>query len=159
MEYNSRLLLHAPNIFKGDPRPLGDDIYAPCSSLPKKFLASCYFAEPDWWAGVLHRDYKKIGDLCAAISDAEYKTQCFLGVGKGIVWFQPKLTDRAVRICDTMPKKEYSLLCRSQAAMVVHMRTGDESLAAKICEGLDAKDKSICLEMPGMSGMRTQPNN
>lgn len=144
MEYNFRLLQHGPNIFVGAVRPLGDDPQAPCSALPEKFRANCYYSQPNWWKNVFQRDFEKIGNFCAALSESE-KIQCFLGTGKDIAWFFPKNVANAKNICDTMPAYDDKLTCRSGAALAILTRTGDEVLAQKMCTGLDSRDQETCV--------------
>lgn len=147
MEYDFRMLLHAPDIFKsGNSRSLGKDAYEPCSTVVRdEFLPSCYFSRPDWWKTVFNYDYKKIGELCAAIDLEEGRTQCFFGLGKSIVWFTPRLTDKAVSICDMMPKREYDVLCRVGGMRTILLRTGDEALAARLCElNLNDQERESC---------------
>lgn len=144
MEYNFRLLQHGPNIFVGAVRPLKDDPQAPCSTLPGKFRATCYYSQPNWWKNVFHGDFKKIGNFCAELNESE-KIQCFLGTGKDIAWFFPKNVAHAKNLCDTMPAHDDMLTCRSGAAFAILTRTGDEVLAQNMCSELDSEDQEICL--------------
>lgn len=145
MEYNFQLMRHGPNIFLGGIRPLEKDPYLPCSSLPQKFGTACYFSQADWWGSVFKGDYKKVGGLCATLTESE-RAQCFRGVGKKIVWLSPEKTDQAIRICDAMPGYLNSLMCRSGAATAIHGRTGDQNLASRVCDGLNPADTTLCME-------------
>lgn len=151
MEYNFWLLRHGPNIFSGDMRPAGKDINEPCITIPQKFRASCYFSQPDWWKSIFHSDYQKVGELCSTLREPE-KTQCFLGTGKIIVWLSPRNIKRAVATCDFMPASAYAALCRSGAAAGIYGRTGDQALAAQMCNGLENPAKTSCLMMLGLPG-------
>lgn len=145
MEYNLRFFFHSPTVFTGDIRPVGNDLYIPCPSLSQRFLKACYYSQPDWWSIILHGDYSRIGQLCAALKKAELQKSCFHGIGKTITWFRIQRTGEIIQLCALMSDQNFILFCRSGAAQAVWERTQDVGFATRICEGFTNTDKKYCL--------------
>ncbi len=145
MEYNTRFLLHAPDIFATNPRPLEENPYEPCPSVDVASRRTCYFWLPDWWKTVTNGDYAQIGVWCAAVADPLQKLSCFSGVGKAVAWFSPRDIARTIGLCGRMPHERGRSLCLLEAAATTYQRTEDRELSRSVCDAL-TEDREVCLQ-------------
>lgn len=120
--------------------------YEPCSSIPKKFRQACYFEQAHWWATVFREDYKKIGTLCANISDYQERDACFRGAGSTIASHNSYVPETTITNCHEMPSQDALNMCITGAAAISAAISGDRLSASKFCDGLKREKQKTCLE-------------
>ncbi len=121
------------------------DPYAPCSSLPDKFLQACYFEQASWWEKVYSRDYQKIGVLCQAINGDMEKDACFRGIGNVAAPSSNYDVPKTIEACSYMPSKSTMVLCRDGASWGFTADPSYTRFAAGICQGLEIADQKECM--------------
>lgn len=117
--------------------------YSPCDKI-QKFKGACYFALGQWWFSALNQDYVRMGELCEAIKDTEYKKSCGRGIG-GIVG--PHLefnTEEIFKACAFMSNKEIDILCRQGAAWSYKGEPSQAARATEPCVGMSDLDYKAC---------------
>lgn len=147
MEYNTHLLEHAPDIFKGALRPLGSDPHAPCSFLSLPYRGMCYFEQASWWSGIYEGNVERIAELCDSVSGERERSACFEGMGKAIAWNRPSDVAYIVEGCRLATRREDAFSCRVSGAATSYARTGNKQVAVRICEVLDKNFSTDCLAL------------
>ncbi len=144
MEYNFHTMEEPSEDYY---RPLGENMYLPCISLPEQFQASCFQEQPQWWARHLSNDYKRMGELCAELSVGTANSNaCFQGIGNTITEQSRYAYDVVIKECNTMPHEHAQALCREGASWQFIGR-GEEDRNAYIllCESLNAERRDACM--------------
>lgn len=144
MEYNFRTM---EDPARGVLRPLGENPYAPCDTLPAKHRPSCYFEQVQWWTSVYDRDFTRIGSLCAQIDSAKLRATCFEGAGNYAAAFTDHAVPETIAVCQKMPNAEGRQQCFEGASWIFSAR---ESLTtaerAPLCDKLVGAAKERCYE-------------
>lgn len=143
MEYNVPTAIAAP-AGAGLRRFNRDDPYAPCPSLPERFLKPCYHQLPQWWDKVLAKDYERIGRLCAAASDTAGTAACFRGVGNVAGPSSRYDAVETVRKCRMMPNAYGQALCLKTASWGFYSVPAFRHLAPTLCRELDDAERQGC---------------
>lgn len=147
MEYNRPGMMGMSNQFLGL-RKLEDEkkLLEPCSSLPEKFMISCYYEQSQWWVGVLQGDYKRIGTLCAGLGGKDVSKSCVLGVGV-IAGQQTEYNiEKTISLCSQMPDVNSQVDCRSGAGWVFKVNPNFRDQAVQMCTDLKAGYMGKCLD-------------
>lgn len=142
MEYN----FHTMDDVRNYIREAGEDMYAPCNTLPARFQMSCYFEQVQWWQNIYHNNFKKIGELCAPLAKnrGNYEA-CYNGTGNYVAAAAELDTDRIIELCSEMPTEEATGLCHEGASWRVWPEDEGEKRAHALCEALPEPYSSQCL--------------
>lgn len=101
-------------------RPLGENPYEPCDTLPKEFQASCYLEQVQWWEAVFDGDFTHIATLCQTLPKThEIYNSCFHGIGTHLTEHVDFDFEEIVAECATMPSKETQQLCLEGSSWLV----------------------------------------
>ncbi len=146
MEYNFPIVITPDKIFN-NVRKLNDQVYAPCTSVPERFQASCYYELPQLWMSEFGNNIPTLGELCSNLSVGTNQKNCFLGVGSTIVPAVKYSVERTISACDSILNSSGSLLCRSGAAWGFFINPTYRTQAAEVCRiGLDSFKHNQCVE-------------
>lgn len=144
MEYNFKTMQSPGNLIL---RPLDPkDPYAPCSSLPAKFLQACYFELPDWWEKVYSGDYTKVGSLCSKLDERLMRESCFRGTGTVAAPSSDFDVAKTIEKCKKMPSVDDEILCRAGASWSFYAQVDYKNLAGDLCEGISGELKKLCVQ-------------
>lgn len=121
-------------------RPLEDDVYAPCSTLPQKHQPSCYQEQVQWWQNHFSNDFTYIGTLCDAVPETENRTACFNGIGNYVAASNNLNVTSITTICGTMPNQFGIVECQQGGAWLVRGDGSGIESAEKVCEGLQNEE-------------------
>lgn len=144
MEYNFRTMQSPDNMLM---REIDEkDNYAPCSTLPEKYLQACYYEQANWWEKVYSFDYAKVGKLCDSIQNQLNREACFRGLGQATGPSSKYNIAEAKKRCSYMPNSETELLCRQGVAWSFFAEPTQREKAPLICDDLEKTEKYICIE-------------
>jgi hypothetical protein len=127
-------------------RPLDDDPFAPCNTLPERFRPSCYLEQVQWWEKIYDLDFTYIGTLCEQLpkEDGTYYS-CFRGVGNH--WAENALFDQKEieRMCQTMPNQEATELCYEGVSWLIVDEDEHKDLYTAMCSHLTGERNEQCV--------------
>ncbi len=154
MEYNVPILITATDA-KTVPRILDKkNPYAPCPSVIEKFQESCYYEMPQWWdkENNFQGNYKKIGELCQALTKDTNRESCFLGIGNMAAPSSSYVVADTIKKCQEMPTAETKIVCQSGASWSFYSSVTYRHLATEVCRNLDANIQSRCVQRSDLIG-------
>ena len=127
-------------------RTAGDNLYAPCDTLPERFQASCYLEQVQWWQTLFKNNFKHIGELCGAIKKSgDVMDACYHGIGNYLaasVALNPK---KIIIGCRDMPSEKTQALCHEGASWLVRGDGLGIENAKEICSALPVDYARACL--------------
>ena len=128
-------------------RTAGDNLYAPCDTLPERFQASCYFEQVQWWQNVFNNDFEHIGKLCAALSSSSAAyVACYSGIGNYVATFVDHQYQGIINLCSTMPNKQTEAYCHEGASWLLLSKEETKDSAHTLCSVLQEPYKTTCLQ-------------
>lgn len=147
MEFNMRTMLLGDNV---PSREISENnYYEPCDRIQEYARQSCYYWQPQWWEQSLRLDpieaYRTMGSFCATLT-LENKNACYLGVGNNT----PNTTsdpEVAVRLCEVATENvsaQFTIKCRSSAAVSFALSDALKDKATLICNGLENEEYIYC---------------
>ncbi|MEK7560752.1 MAG: polysaccharide deacetylase family protein [Patescibacteria group bacterium] len=151
MEYNFRNA-HLEGEGKTYVRAYHGDPYDPCPSLPLQFMNACFYEQPDWWRHLFNNDFKKLGDLCLGIPNAENREFCFIGVGRMAAQSMDYDMEKTKTECGRMPNPDSEMLCRSGGFLSIYDFTLNKRAAQKICDDPSEEIRLRCLQKANLFG-------
>lgn len=122
-----------------------EDPYAPCSTLPEKYLQACYYEQASWWEKIYNYNYTKVGKLCDSIQNNLSREACFRGLGQIVGPSSKFIPNEAKKRCSLMPNKEEELLCRQGVAWSFFAEPSQKERAPQLCDDLDQTRKYVCI--------------
>ncbi|MBI2108574.1 MAG: hypothetical protein HYT93_00130 [Parcubacteria group bacterium] len=144
MEYNSN-----PSLNKSQkPRVFAlDSVYVPCTSLGEEMRSVCYFWQTQWWNANLKDyntigKYKKMGELCTVIVNANEKTWCFRGIAHAMIPDTKWIVKKALHFCNSITLDAGRQECQAYAAFLFK----DEGLES-VCNFVNDEEKKECVEI------------
>jgi len=144
MEYNFHTM---DDTDRGSFVRASDDLYNPCNTLPERFQASCYFEQVQWWQQMFHGDFKKIGELCAALSeDSAAYTACYNGAGNYAAAQGHLVLEDTAALCAQMPSEKTKGLCHEGASWLIYGNGENKEDAPALCQMLAEPYKTQCLQ-------------
>lgn len=145
MEYN----FHTIDESKGEGffREKGDDLYAPCNTLPARFQPSCYFEQVQWWQATFKGDFKYIGELCGVFEESsENFLACYNGIGNYVAAQAHNDISKIVELCSLMDTQEKRSRCHEGASWLVRSAPGMEGKVEELCAVLVEPYRSECFQ-------------
>jgi len=133
-----------------------DDPYTPCTRVPEKFRASCYFELADWWYSHFGSEYSAMGELCSA-SPRSYRKYCFLGIGSVSgpreMYDVSKSLATCAEVSDSPLEVRY---CKSGAAWSFYANPESRNEYRTLCDGLPDGEILACLQDSDLTEGREQ---
>jgi len=154
MEYNVPILISATSA-ETVPRVLDKNRpYDPCPNVKEEYQESCYYEMAQWWdkSTTFNGDYKKIGELCQALTLPLNRESCFLGVGNVAAPSSNYIVSETIKKCREMPTLESKIICQSGASWSFFSSVTYRSLAGEVCADLDANIKKKCVQQSDLIG-------
>jgi hypothetical protein len=145
MEYNFHTMEQVDNgVYH---RPLADDPYEPCNTLPERFHPACYLEQVQWWETVYEKDFVHIGTLCSKLEkeNGAY-TSCFRGVGNHHSETVLYDFDKIHSLCMQMPSEDAVEFCHEGVTWLIVGRDEHKELYDKLCPLLSGDARKKCLE-------------
>ena len=157
MEYRKPLVISSDTA-RVDPRPFDEaHPYMPCLSVSDRFKSSCYFELGDWWRSTTGSHYRKMGELCAAVTPAAYAKDCFLGLGAIAAPTEEFDVAKTLMRCEEAGYDALSTRqCRSGAAWSFYANPEYRNEYRTLCDGLPAGEISACLKDSDLTEGREQ---
>lgn len=147
MEYN----FHTMESVKGENyvRPMEEDAYAPCSTLPAKHTQACYFDQVQWWLNIYSNNYTKVASLCSNLSDDKSLYEaCIRGIGNFLAADMNHDPVHISRTCsNSMPNDTTNALCHEGASWLVFGNGSGKSDALLVCDGLQGTFQTDCIKI------------
>lgn len=145
MEYNFHTMEEAEGVhYSRDPK---DGVYEPCISLPKKFQASCYNEQVQWWLDVFDNNYEYVGNLCKQLAgDHASWAACYQRVGNFFTEFNGADYDKIIAICSKMENEEAKYLCQEGSTSPMAGVSEFKETHLRICETLSAEAERRCVD-------------
>ena len=145
MEYN----FHTMESSRGADylRPLTENPYAPCDSLPDLYQSSCYYEQIHWWLNVYSGDVQTIALLCTELApESDIRTACFNGIGHYVTANADYNYDTIVSTCSLMPDEQTRGLCHEGASWLMISKTEHTEEAYQLCDVLPEPYTTSCLK-------------
>jgi hypothetical protein len=151
MEYNMRTVLATDG---GTLRPMIEGQEDECPTLPKDFVAPCYYWQPQWWSESLREKgmseneiFAMIGGWCrkGAVVGRE---QCFRGIGN----IDPAVTlydvEKSIALCRSVVAGDHTSFkyCIEDVANSFNSIPEARPDTPKICAALTKEEAKFCLE-------------
>ncbi len=124
-EYESGRYVDTYNIILESYNP--DNPYAPCTSVPERFQASCYYEISNWWSTIFSNEYTHVASLCSQVPP-KYQSSCFIGLGHMVT--DKEFFDIGVirNFCDSLSQFSHDAVgsCKIGASLRLH-GTGEKA--------------------------------
>lgn len=125
-------------------RPMGDDPFEPCFSLPLQHKFGCLVTHGQWWDAVYEHDFAYMGTLCNQLTDQEERDYCFEGVGQIIAPGSNYDPENMRTLCQLMPDEKTRMDCIVKAAWSTTSNEKVRPLSLEVCDGLPEEYASKC---------------
>lgn len=117
--------------------------YGLCDGVSEEYKAVCYYELGAWWEVVLQDDIEVMGSLCTALTNEEYRTPCFLGIGKIIGHTRSYDSVKSEQACERA-SVEHLGLCMGGAAWSMYSHPEHNIKALGACEQLTGVQETLC---------------
>lgn len=142
MEFNAPLTGPAGELAPMDRSFNPEQPYYPCTAVPERYRASCYYELGGW----LHRavgEYEKVGTLCSALASSN-RMHCFLGVGAMIAPVEGYEVEKAGARCDMFAASDRRA-CRAGVWWSFYQVPEFRNEADTACMYGDRQEQAACL--------------
>lgn len=153
MEYNTPLAGASDGLVPTQ-RPLSEaSTYEPCTRVPEKYRASCYYEIGEWVASAAPGP-ETIEAICTGLSGSD-RDNCYLGVG-GILGFHAAYdVDAARAMCDAVATGEDTVACNAGVSWRMYAAPEHRQQAERACAYPDATTTERCLTLADLTEERT----
>lgn len=126
-------------------RPLKDDPYEPCNTLPERFHPACYLEQVQWWETVYAADFVYIGTLCEPLSkESGAYASCHRGVGNHYAEVSLFDFDKIEAVCSSLATDEATQYCREGVTWLIVGREEHKDLYMSFCALLTGTAQETC---------------
>lgn len=122
---------------------LNNDPQYPCSIVPEKYKASCYFLQTSRMMQLFRGDFKKIAHACMQ-APMPYRSSCFESMGRDVDGVYAGKPEEAIRACD-LATGVFRTLCLTGAIEDTFWDASGADTGFAFCRALsNATDKKMC---------------
>lgn len=153
MEYHTPLASSGDGLVPSQ-RPVSEaTTYEPCTTVPQKYQASCYYEIGEWVASAASGDEQVIKETCGGLSGAA-REQCFLGVGGVLGFHAAYVVADARAMCAAVASGEDDVACNAGVSWRMYAAPDHRNKAEAACAYEDAATQARCLTLADLTHER-----